>query len=498
MKILSAEQIRNVDKSTIVEEEISSLTLMTRASSAFYEWFVNNYNLRSLSILVISGVGNNGGDGLVVAQQLAKAGYKVKVLIVEYSDNYSTDFIHNLDCVKAANIPLTILKLNDDLPELKDYDILIDAIFGTGLNRTPEGIATKVIQKMNVSGKPIISVDVPSGLFLDNKTTFAVKATETVTFQIPKLALFLPENSVFTGNVHIVPIGLSEKSISEEKTHMYFLEKTDISSIIKPLFNFTHKGIQGHALIIGGSIGKCGSVYLSAKAALKSGCGLVTTYVPKNCLPIIQNSFPESMAICDNSNDYISDITFNLKPDAIGVGVGLGQQEETQQAFYYFLKKNVKPLVIDADGLNILSRNPDWLKLVPGNSILTPHPKELLRLIGDWTDDFNKIQKSMQFAKKHACILVIKGAFTIIVDGDNLYVNSTGTPALATAGSGDVLTGIITSLMAQGYSSLEAAKTGIYLHGLTATITKQTINPRSFIASDIIDNIGNAYYELEK
>jgi len=498
MKILSAEQIRNIDGKTISEEGISSLELMEKAAFAFYEWFIKKYPDQSILVSIIAGVGNNGGDGLVIARLLNTAGYRVKVFIVEYSDRYANDCIQNLNRLVLDNVPFEKLSTQNTLPVLRDYDLLIDAIFGTGLNREPDGITYELIQIMNDSGKPVLSVDVPSGLFLDKKTTFAVKASETVTFQIPKLALFLPENYIFTGNVNFVSIGLSKKAIQEIVTNLYYTTKKDIYPSLKHLSKFAHKGTQGHALIIGGALGKCGSVCLAAKAALRTGCGLVTVYAPMKCVSAIQSFFPEAMAIGDQNEDFISNISFKIKPDAIGIGVGIGQHEKTQMAFYEFLQTNVTPLVVDADGINILSDNPDWLKEVPADSILTPHPKELERLIGDWSDDFDKIDKSMKFAKEYKLIIVIKGAYSIILNGNNLYVNSSGTPALATAGSGDVLTGIITSLISQGYSALEAARMGVYLHGLTASITKYNINPRSFIASDIIDNIGNAYFEIEK
>ncbi|HOV71926.1 MAG TPA: NAD(P)H-hydrate dehydratase, partial [Dysgonamonadaceae bacterium] len=337
----------------------------------------------------------------------------------------------------------------------------------------------------------------PSGLFLDKKTTFAVEADETVTFQIPKLALYLPDNYRFVGNVTIVNIGLSEKAIEEASTNRFLIEKKDVRELLKPLSKFAHKGTQGHALIIGGSLGKSGAVCLASKAALKTGCGLVTAYLPKCATPVIQTYIPEAMAIEDTNNAFITDIDYDINPHAIGIGVGMGKREETQQAFYRFLQRNPVPMVIDADGLNMLSLHPEWFALLPPKTILTPHPKELSRLIGEWCDDYEKIDKATAFAQKHQLIVIIKGAYSLIIDSENLYVNDSGTPALATAGSGDVLTGMIASLLAQGYEPVHAAKTGVYLHGLTANLTQQTIHPRSFVASDIIDNIGNAYFCIE-
>jgi yjeF C-terminal region, hydroxyethylthiazole kinase-related/yjeF N-terminal region len=496
MKILTSEQIRKIDAETISREGIPSLELMKRAATAFYGWFAERYTDKNLSTLIFSGVGNNGGDGLVVARLLHKSGYNVKACVVEYSDTHTEDCAHNIRRVKAENISYKKIVSEEDIPDIQQYDVVIDAIFGTGLSREVDGVAEEVIRKINESGKPIISIDVPSGMFLDRKTPFAVHATETVTFKIPKLALFLPENQSFTGNVSIVDIELDKKAIAEAESNIYYTEKKEIGALLKPLSKFSHKGSEGHALIVGGSLGKVGSVCLASKAALKTGCGLVTAFLPKCGMPIIQSHFPEAMAIEDKNWEYISSISYDLHPDAVGIGVGIGQHEETQSALYDFLQKNNTPLVVDADALNILSQHRDWLSFLPAKTILTPHPKELQRLIGEWSDDYDKIKKTEQLAQKYDLVIIIKGACSLIIDAESIYVNSTGTPALATAGSGDVLTGMITSLLAQGYTPMNAARVGVYLHGLTADVTRDTLHPRSFVASDVIENIGNAYFKM--
>lgn len=498
MKILTAEQIRRIDAETIKREGIPSLELMKRAATAFYNRFTELYPDKHTPVLIFAGVGNNGGDGLVVARLLNKSGYSVKVCIVEYSDHYTEDCAHNVRRIKAENIAYAKIRELKDIPDMSGFEVLIDGIFGTGLSREVNGIAAAVIERINDSGKPVISIDVPSGLFLDRKTPFAIQAMETITFQIPKLALYMPENQVYTGNVTIVPIGLNKDAIAVEESDVCLTEKRKIRTLLKPLHKFAHKGTEGHALIIGGSLGKVGAVCLATKAALKTGCGLITAYLPKCGVQVIQTYFPEAMAIADEGETHLTAIDFDLHPNAIGIGVGLGVHEESQQALHAFLKQNSRPLVVDADGLNILAQHPDWLSLLPPKTILTPHPKELSRLIGAWSDDYDKIEKVRAFARKHDLVVVLKGAYSLIMDGEMLYLNNTGTPALATAGSGDVLTGMITSLLAQGYDPLHAARVGVYLHGLTAEIAGQQIHPRAFIANDIIDHIGKAYRELEK
>jgi ADP-dependent NAD(P)H-hydrate dehydratase len=274
------------------------------------------------------------------------------------------------------------------------------------------------------------------------------------------------------------------------------LNKQEILKRYKPISKDTHKGIQGHALIIGGSYGKIGSVVLASKSALKSGCGLVTALIPKCGYNILQTSFPEAMVLTDKSKKFISEIKFDLKVQSIGIGPGLGQHLETQNAFYKFLKYNKTHLVIDADALNILSQNKDWLALLPENTILTPHQKELERLIGLWDSESEKNEKVIQFSKNYNIIVVVKGAPTMIIDGENLYQNTTGNPALATAGSGDVLTGIITGLLAQSYNPIDAVLLGVYIHGFCADLYTKIIGNEAFIASDIINNLGASFLDL--
>ena len=276
-----------------------------------------------------------------------------------------------------------------------------------------------------------------------------------------------------------------------------YIDQKEILKRYKQPDKFTHKGIQGHAIIIGGSYGKIGAACLSSKACLKTGCGLVTVFIPKCGYEILQIAVPEVMVLTDNQEKYILDITFDIKPQAIGIGPGLGQEIETQQAVYKFFKTNKIPLVIDADALNVLSKNKEWLPLLQPKTILTPHPKELERLIGKWNSDTEKLEKTIVFSKQYQLIIVMKGAPTRIIYEDIIYENTTGNAALATAGTGDVLTGMITSLLAQSYEPINAAILGVYLHGLTADIALPETGFQSFIASDVIANIGKAFLSLE-
>ena len=278
---------------------------------------------------------------------------------------------------------------------------------------------------------------------------------------------------------------------------MIKVNKDFILDIYKPIANDTHKGIQGHALLIGGSYGKMGSVCLSSKAALKSGCGLVIAFVPKCGYEIVQITFPEAMVLTDENEKVLSNINYDIEPDAIGIGMGIGQDVLTEKAFHHFLLQNKTNLVIDADGLNILSKNKKWFSLLPPKTILTPHKKELERLIGTWQSEEEKLEKVIQFSLEHDLVVVVKGAPTLVIYHSEIYQNTTGNQALATAGSGDVLSGIITSLLAQSYEPKNAAILGVYIHGLTADIAAPEVSYQSFIATDIIGYLGKAYLSLE-
>ena len=274
------------------------------------------------------------------------------------------------------------------------------------------------------------------------------------------------------------------------------IDKNEFIKRYRPIDQHTHKGIQGHALIIGGSYGKIGSVVLASKACLKTGCGLVTAFIPKCGYEIVQISIPEVMVSTDDCLSYITNINIENNFQAIGIGMGMGQELETQKAFHNFLKINTTPLIIDADGINTLSQNIEWLDLLPRNTILTPHLKELERLIGKWDSNLDKMNRVIQLSNKYNLVIVVKGSPTLVVFQNEIYENTTGNQALATAGSGDVLSGMITSLLAQSYSPIDAAIMGVYLHGLTADIGAPKSSYQAFIASDIIENIGNAYIEL--
>lgn len=453
-------------------------------------------------IHVFCGIGNNGGDGLVVARHLITHGYNVKTYIVNCSDKRSKDFLLNYDRIKEATKEWPdMLTCKQDFPLINKDDIILDAVFGIGLNRPVNEWVTQLFMHFKSSKAFTLSVDIPSGAFTDKITDnedSVVWANHTLSFQSPKLIFFLPDTAKFSMQWEVIDIGIDREFLFKTETEADIIGKHEVLPMYQPREKFSNKGTYGHALILGGSYGKIGATLLASRAALASGAGLVTAFIPKCGYSVLQTALPEAMVITDTNDEIITDVDFEIEPTVIGLGIGMGTDTKTVSALEKFLKLNSAPLVIDADGLNILSKKKALLKLLPKQSVLTPHPKELERLIGKWENDFEKLEKVKTFSKKQDVIVVIKGANTITVYSEKYYVNTTGNPGLATAGTGDVLTGIITGMIAQGYEPLHATLFGVYLHGRSADIAIEGLGYQSLIASHVIEALGDAYIDLFK
>lgn len=502
MKIFSKEQIYEGDKLTAQKQKITSTELMERAGIQIFNWLHVRMQGAQVPIHVFCGIGNNGGDGLVVARHLIAHGYNVKTYIVNYSDKRSKDFLVNYDRIKEATKEWpTMLKCQEDFPQIHKDDIILDAVFGIGLNRSVDDWVTQLFIHFRTSQAFTLSVDIPSGAFTDqvvDNENSVVWANHTLSFQSPKLIFFLPETAQYSLQWEVLDIGIDRAFLFNTETEAVLIGKHEVLPMYQPREKFSNKGTHGHALIIGGSYGKIGASLLASRAALVSGAGLITAFVPKCGYTILQTAFPEAMVITDNDENLITDIHFDMQPKVIGIGIGMGIDSKTIVALEKFLKKNETQLVVDADGLNMLSKKKSLLKLLPKQTVLTPHPKELERLIGKWQDDFDKLEKTKSLSKQYDIIVVIKGANTITVYQDKYYINTTGNPGLATAGTGDVLTGIITGMMAQGYDALQATLFGVYLHGRSADIAVEDYGYQSLIASHIIETLGDAYIDLFK
>jgi ADP-dependent NAD(P)H-hydrate dehydratase / NAD(P)H-hydrate epimerase len=494
IKILSAAQIKQLDQFTIEHEPIASIDLMERACRAFTDWFAQHYR-QNKKVGIICGTGNNGGDGLGIARLLAEIHYPVKVWVVQGEAKESHDFKINFERAKKAKIDLTEISSAPDDTTCSGCAIIIDALFGSGLSRPMEGIYAQVIRCLNETLAIKIAVDIPSGLLADQPSKGEIAQVDhTLSFQLPKLAFLFPENNKYVGEWHLVDIGLSKQFLKDVDSSHLFVTSQSIKKIIQPRTRFSHKGNYGRALLIAGSFGKMGACILSAKAALRSGVGLLSLHIPKSANTILQTSVPEAMCTLDANENYFSTPPENLSYDTIGIGPGLGQHLDTIKAFTQLLHLYRQPIVIDADALNILSSNRHLLALIPPNSILTPHPKEFERLVGDWQNDFERLEKQKKLAFQLNSVIILKGAFTSTATPDGkVYFNSTGNPGMATGGSGDVLTGILTGILAQGYSPVEAAILGVYLHGYAGDLAANVRGIGSLIASDLILFLSQAF-----
>lgn len=490
IKILSAAQIKSLDAYTIQHEPISSINLMERASDAFVHWFTERIDATH-KIGVICGTGNNGGDGLAIARLLKELNYRVQVWIVRGGVSESLDFTFNLNGLMDKKIPVHEINKAPDAALFDSCNVLIDAIFGTGLSRAPEGLYAQVISRINEASALRVAVDLPSGLQADAPSTgVIVKADYTVSFQLPKLPFLLPQYADVVGEWTTVDIGLNKDFVKSAETPYAITTAKDCKRIIKPRTTFQHKGNFGHALLIAGSLGKTGAAVLAARAALRAGVGLLTVHIPKSSNVILQTAVPEAMTDIDAHDAFTTYCSSIDQYQTIGIGPGIGQQPETINALSKVLTQCEKPMVIDADALNILASHRELLSIVPKGSILTPHPKEFERIVGAWTSDFQRLEKQKELAAKLKCVVLVKGAYTAVATPEGkIYFNSTGNPGMATGGSGDVLTGILTALLAQGYSSIDAARLGVFLHGKAGDDAARTKGMTALIASDLIDEL---------
>lgn len=497
--IFSAEQIRAWDEFTIKNEPVSSLDLMERASNACVQWLQeNNYTSRSFAICC--GKGNNGGDGLAIARMLINKGCRVVVYILEFGHKGTEDFQQNLARLQSMTADVRFIQSNANFPALSPTDVVIDALLGSGLNRLLGGVTAELVEYLNTWGKEIISIDIPSGLFVDksSKGNTVIQAHHTLSFQCFKPALLVAENEQFIGEVHILDIGLHPGFVQNNPPAYRWIDALLVQGIYQPRKKFAHKGTYGHALLVAGSYGKMGAAVLAAKGCLRSGVGLLTMHVPGCGVQVMQASVAEAMCVADREERRNTHIDADLSAfNVIGIGPGIGKEDATAKMLETMLRQYNKPLVLDADALNIISSKPHLLASVPPYSILTPHPKEFERLFGKKDDDFERISTAVEQSKLHKLIIVLKGRHTLVASpSGNIYFNSTGNAGMATGGTGDVLTGIVTGLLAQGYEPEQAAVFGVFWHGLAGDIASGLYTPECMIASDIPDSLGHALQTL--
>lgn len=501
MKVLNATQLKAADAYTIAHEPVAAIDLMERAAQQCAAWLLHR-PVSGKRISIFCGKGGNGGDGLAIARLLIENGIDTSVYIMETGKPGTPEFETNLERLHTVAVSLQSIQSEDQFPQLFQNTILIDALYGFGLDRPLEGLSAALVQHLNLSGAEIISIDLPSGLFADGSSVGnpVVQATHTLTFECYKLALLVAENAPFIGNVHLLPIQLHPHFLESLHTDFEIIDESLIKRIFRRRNRFAHKGTFGHALIMGGSFGKTGAVVLATTACLHSGAGLVTAYVPHCGYTILQTTAPEAMTITDHNETILTQPPSELdRFTAIGIGPGMGTEDETGKVLHFIIKRCKKPLVLDADALNLLSGEPQLLSQLFQNTILSPHPKEFERLFGWCANDFERIRLARQKAIEWQVVLILKGHHTLIAlpDGKS-YFNSTGNAGMAKGGSGDVLTGILTALLAQGYPAADAAILGVYIHGLAGDFAAQALSQEAMTAGDLVKHLAPVFLKLNQ
>lgn len=498
MKIFTTEAIRNIDRYTIEDEGVSSMELIHRvaegvASEVMARWSVTT------PTLVFAGPGNNGADALIVAKLLAEAGFKPQVVLFNHGSNsLSRDCrAAKAELLAVGGVDFIEVVYKAEIPVVTPDHLVIDGLFGSGLREPLKGGLMILVRNINDSGAKVVSIDVPSGMFGDwNAQTVArdvVHATLTMSVQVPRLAFFLADNAELVGEWKLMDVGLSQRAIAETPTKFYFVERDDVRAVLRRRGAFSSKDDYGHGLLIAGCYGMMGAAVMAARGALRAGVGKLTVHSARCGFDVLQGRVPEAMFSPDRNDIVISDMTPRFACSAIGVGPGIGVNDATRGALEQLIKGAKRPMVIDADALNILASTPMLLDHVPAGSVLTPHAGEFDRLFGVQGSAEGRLLKAVEVAAKYKVIIVLKGRYTATVRPDGkVFFNSTGSPALATAGSGDVLTGVITGLMAQGYKPESAAVAGVYIHGLAGELAARSEGEYGTTGMDVAEAVGRA------
>lgn len=502
MKIFTSNQIKELDNYTIENEPVKSIDLMERAARSVADAIVERWT-SEVPVVVFAGPGNNGGDALAVARMLAEDGYQVQTYLFNISGRLSDDCAENRKrLIDRKGRPMfTEVTQEFDPPRLEEGMLVVDGLFGSGLNKPLAGGFASLVKYINASPAQVVSIDVPSGLMTEDNTynvrANIVRADVTLTLGQLKLSFLFPENQQFLGSVEILDIGLSEEGIEHIDALYTMTHIDDVVPLLRPRNSFSHKGTMGHALLVAGSYGMAGAAVLATKACMRSGAGKVTVHTPRRNVTILQTAVPEAVLHLDREETIFSEAMGTDDFQAIGIGPGLGTSEQTSIAMIAQLRRATCPVVADADALNILAARHAWLMQLPKGIILTPHPRELDRLEGQCVDSYERLAKALQLAERLQGYVVLKGHHTAICMPDGCVAfNTTGNAGMATAGSGDVLTGIITALLARGYHQRDACLLAVYLHGLAGDLAAAELGEESLMASDIIDFLPKAFLSL--
>ena len=503
MKIFTAAQIHELDKYTIEHEPVKGIDLMERAAKAVTAVIMEEW-ADSTPMVVFAGPGNNGGDALAVARMLADAGYKVSVYLFNIHNKLSDDCTANRDrLVEQRKVQFTEITLSFDPPELNAGTVVVDGLFGSGLNKTLMGGFASLVKYINQSPCRVVSIDLPSGLMCEDNTynvsSNIIHADLTLTIQQKKLSMLLADCQQFIGRLKVLDIRLSPEYIMDTEAKCRILEEHDVCSIMRHRPDFANKGTMGHAMIVAGSFGMSGAAVLATRACLRGGVGKVTVHTPGRNYDVMQISVPEAVLQLDKDDYEFSESVPCDGYDALGIGPGLGQSEGTAVALIGQISRSKCPVVADADAINILASHQAWIQQLPKGIVLTPHPKEFDRLVGSpSSSSYDRLMRARQMAARIQGYIILKGHYSALClpDGKVLF-NPTGNSGMATAGSGDVLTGIITALLARGYDQAGACSLGMYLHGLAGDLAAKNIGKESLVASDIINYLPQAFMRLD-
>jgi len=502
MKIFTAPQIRELDKYTIEHEPIKSIDLMERVARLLTHAICQRWD-SSVPVIVFAGPGNNGGDALAVARMLLNEGYTVKAYLFNITGKLSADCAENKQRLLDKKAKQLVEVTHEfDPPRLEKGTLVVDGLFGSGLNKPLAGGFASLVKYINASQAEVVSIDMPSGLMTEDNTynvsANIIRASVTLTLQQIKLSFLFAENQQYIGQVEVLDIGLSPEGIQKTEAQYTLLEHDEVARLLMPRNPFAHKGSMGHALLIAGSFGMAGAAILAGKACLRAGVGKLTIRTPRRNVPILQIALPEAVLSIDREETTFSEPIASDDFQAIGIGPGIGTTDQTGIAMVTQLRRAQCPIIADADALNIVAARHAWLQQLPKGIILTPHPKEMDRMEGQCVDSYERLMKARDLAERLQGFIILKGRYTAICMPDgHIAFNPTGNAGMATAGSGDVLAGIITSLLARGYSRQHACMLGVYLHGLAGDLAADETGQESLIASDIIDHLPHAFKSLQ-
>ena len=504
MKIFTAAQIHELDNYTITHEPIKSIDLMERAAKTITRAIMDEWTDRT-PMVIFAGPGNNGGDALAVARLLAEENYKVSVYLFNIHNKLSDDCAANkqrlIDSKRVGHF--TEVTLNFDPPELTEDMVVIDGLFGSGLNKPLIGGFASLVKYINQCPAKVVSIDIPSGLMCEDNTynihSNIIRADLTLTLQQKKLSMMMADCQKYIGRLRVLDIRLSKEYIDKTEANCRILEEQDVRRLLMPRDDFAHKGAMGNALIIAGSYGMAGAAVLATRACLRSGVGKVTVHTPRRNYLVMQTAVPEAVMQMDHEETYFSESVDSTDFDALGIGPGLGLVENTAIALIGQIRRTSCPIVADADALNILANHQAWMQQLPSGIIMTPHPKEFDRMAGSTSNnDYERLIRAQQMAEHIKGYIILKGHHSALCMPDgHIVFNATGNSGLATAGSGDVLTGILTALLARGYDKGTACQLGMYLHGLAGDLAAKEVGKESLVASDIIQFLPKAFLKLE-